>query len=235
MGRIRSVYACEVFGCIRSLATFRLPGGNRDYLIVGSDSGRIVILFYDTKTNAFYKVHQETFGRDNKANLTISSPLEAHKSHHVLHHVVGMDCGFDNPIFAVLEVDHGGKDPPRRPNGTPEFKKKSMFFILAQTEYGDLMKITLEWEGTEVKELKIKYLDTIDPCVSICILKSGFLYAASEDNFAPITDMRVENVTGEETPQIYAVCGRATKATLRVLRPGLAVTEMAVSPLPGRG
>ena len=41
------------------------------------------------------------------------------------------------------------------------------------------------------------------------------------------------NLLGEEIPQIWAACGRGARSTLRVLRPGLAVTEMAVSPLPG--
>ena len=34
-----------------------------DYAIVGSDSGRIVILDYDPKTSSFVKLHQETFGK----------------------------------------------------------------------------------------------------------------------------------------------------------------------------
>ncbi len=37
----------------------------------------------------------------------------------------------------------------------------------------------------------------------------------------------------EEIPQLYVVGGRGPRATLAVLRPGLAVTELAVSPLPG--
>ena len=41
------------------------------------------------------------------------------------------------------------------------------------------------------------------------------------------------NLLGEEIPQIWALCGRGSRSSLRVLRPGLAVTEMAVSPLPG--
>ena len=44
---------------------------------------------------------------------------------------------------------------------------------------------------------------------------------------------QVANLLGEEIPQIYALCGRTSRASLRVLRPGLAVAEMAVSPLPG--
>ena len=37
----------------------------------------------------------------------------------------------------------------------------------------------------------------------------------------------------EDTPQIYSLCGRGPRSTLRVLRHGLAVTVMAVSELPG--
>lgn len=48
--------------------------------------------------------------RDAAANLTISSPLEAHKSHAIIHHIVGVDVGFDNPMFAALEVDYSESD-----------------------------------------------------------------------------------------------------------------------------
>ncbi len=41
------------------------------------------------------------------------------------------------------------------------------------------------------------------------------------------------NLLKEEIPQLYAMCGRGARSTLRVLRPGLAATEIAVSPLPG--
>ena len=44
------------------------------------------------------------------------------------------------------------------------------------------------------------------------------------DSLAPITDMKVANLANEEIPQIYAACGRGARSTLRVLRPGLAVT-----------
>lgn len=49
-----------------------------------------------------------------------------------------------------------------------------------QSEYGDIYKVTLSYEGERVAELKIKYFDTIPPCSSICVLKTGFLFAASE-------------------------------------------------------
>jgi splicing factor 3B subunit 3 len=120
---------------------------NLDYVIVGSDSGRITILEYNMVKNTFDKVHQETYGksglrrivpgqylatdpkgravmigavekqklvyilnRDSAARLTISSPLEAHKSHTIVHDCVGLDVGFENPIFACLEIDYSEAD-----------------------------------------------------------------------------------------------------------------------------
>lgn len=146
-GRLQVILSTDVFGCIRSLAAFRLTGAQRDYIIVGSDSGRIVILDYNKDKKQFNKVHQETFGRsgcrrivpgqyvaadpkgraciigalekqkfvyvlnrDSAANLTISSPLEAHKSHNIVFHMCALDCGFDNPIFAAIELDYSDAD-----------------------------------------------------------------------------------------------------------------------------
>lgn len=34
-----------------------------DYMVIGSDSGRIVILEYNPSKNILEKVHQETFGK----------------------------------------------------------------------------------------------------------------------------------------------------------------------------
>ena len=127
---------------IRSLATCRLTGGNRDYIVLGTDSGKIVILEYSKDKQCFERVHAETYGktglrrivpgqyvatdprgravmvgalekqklvyilnRDGAARLTISSPLEAHKSSTLCFDLIGVDVGFDNPIFAALEVD----------------------------------------------------------------------------------------------------------------------------------
>lgn len=51
--------------------------------------------------------------------------------------------------------------------------------------------------------------------------------------FCILDTLQVANLLNEEIPQIYALCGRGPRASLSVLRPGLAVTELAVSPLPG--
>ena len=48
--------------------------------------------------------------RDSAANLTISSPLEAHKSSTIVFSICALDTGFDNPIFAAIELDYGDAD-----------------------------------------------------------------------------------------------------------------------------
>ncbi|KAK0539000.1 pre-mRNA-splicing factor rse1 [Tilletia horrida] len=151
-GRIRTVLEQHTFGLIRALSAFRLTGGTRDYLVVGSDSGKISILEYDAARNTFVVVHSEPFGRsgvrrivpgqflaadpkgravmiaaieksklvyvlnrDAAANLTISSPLEAHKPNAIIHSICAVDVGFDNPLFAALELDY--EDADRDPTG----------------------------------------------------------------------------------------------------------------------
>lgn len=311
--------------------------------------------------------------RDNSANLTISSPLEAHKARHIVFAICGLDCGFENPVFAAIELDYenadqdttgeaasqaqkhitfyeldlglnhvirkssepvdngsnllipvpGGTDGPggvlvcaenfilhrnmesaqevrtiipRRSDLIPErgvliisatmHKRKNMFFFLLQSEYGDIYKVTLEYNEETVSELKIKYFDTIPPCTSICVLKTGYLFAASEfgnhalyqflgtgddgedvetssssvieteggfhpvffqprklkyllqvdemTSLMPIIDAKVSNLLKEEIPQIYALCGRGSRSSMKILRPGLGVAELAVAPLPGQ-
>lgn len=54
------------------------------------------------------------------------------------------------------------------------------FFFLLQSEEGDLYKVTIEHDEQDVKALKIKYFDTVPIASSLCILKSGFLFVASE-------------------------------------------------------
>ncbi|KAF2295949.1 hypothetical protein GH714_035293 [Hevea brasiliensis] len=327
--------------------------------------GRAVMIGACEKQKLVYVLN-----RDTAARLTISSPLEAHKSHTIVYSICGVDCGFDNPIFAAIELDYseadqdstgqaaseaqkhltfyeldlglnhvsrkwseqvdnganmlvtvpGGGDGPSgvlvcaenfviyKNEGHPDVraviprradlpaergvlivsaathKQKSMFFFLLQTEYGDIFKVTLDHENDKVKELKIKYFDTIPVTASMCVLKSGFLFAASEfgnhalyqfqaigeeadveassatlmeteegfqpvffqprglknlvridqvESLMPIMDMKVANLFDEETPQIFSLCGRGPQSSLRILRPGLAISEMAVSQLPG--
>jgi splicing factor 3B subunit 3 len=159
--------------------------------------------------------------------------------------------------------------------------QRTMFFFLVQSEFGDLYKVTLDFDGGGVEDVIIKYFDTIPPANALCVLKTGFLFSGSEssnhylfqfqgigdddetpfssasknaeqfvyfqprqlvnllmvdemESLCPVTDMKVGKLApNEQTPQIYTLCGRGPRSTLRVLRHGLAVQEMAVSELPG--
>nr|KYP75426.1 Splicing factor 3B subunit 3 [Cajanus cajan] len=275
-GRIQTILSVEIFGAIRSLAQFRLIGAQKDYIVVGSDSGRIVIL---------EKWSEQV---DNGANLLVTVPGGTDGPSGVLvcaeNFVIYKNQGHPD-VRAVI---------PRRADLPAErgvlivsaamHKLKGMFFFLLQTEYGDIFKVTLEHNNDRVSELKIKYFDTIPVTASMCVLKSGFLFAASEfgnhalyqfksigeeddveassatlmeteegfqpvffqprrlknlvridqvESLMPIMDMKVSNIFEEETPQIFTLCGRGPRSSLRILRTGLAVSEMAVSKLPG--
>lgn len=53
------------------------------------------------------------------------------------------------------------------------------------------------------------------------------------ESLSPVLSCRVADLAGEDTPQLYMLCGRGPRSSLRVLRHGLEVSEMAVSELPG--
>jgi splicing factor 3B subunit 3 len=322
--------------------------------------------------------------RNSQAELTISSPLEAHKAQTLVFAMVALDVGYANPVFAALEVDYsesdqdptgqafeeiektlvyyeldlglnhvvrkwsdpvdrtasvlfqvpGGTDGPsgvlvcgvdnityrhsnqeafrvaipRRQGATEDPQRKrsivagvmhkmrgaaGAFFFLLQSEDGDLFKVTIEMveddNGAptgEVKRLKIKYFDTVPVASSLCILKSGFLFVASEfgnhhfyqfeklgdddeetefisddfpadhtasytpvyfhprpaenlnlveaiDSMNPLVDCKVANLTEEDAPQIYSICGTGARSTFRTLKHGLEVSEIVESELPG--
>eukprot|EP00057_Strongylocentrotus_purpuratus_P001335 XP_001198237.2 PREDICTED: splicing factor 3B subunit 3 isoform X2 [Strongylocentrotus purpuratus] len=161
-------------------------------------------------------------------------------------------------------------------------KTKSMFFFLAQTEQGDIFKITLETDDDMVTEIRMKYFDTVPVATSMNVLKTGFLFIASEygnhylyqiahlgddddepefssatpleegdtfffaprtlrnleevdqlESLSPILSCQIADLASEDTPQLYVACGRGPRSSMRVLRHGLEVSEMAVSELPG--
>ncbi|KAI1816792.1 pre-mRNA-splicing factor rse-1 [Poronia punctata] len=322
--------------------------------------------------------------RNAQAELTISSPLEAHKPGTVVLAMTALDVGYANPVFAALELDtsevdqdpsgqalgemetqlvyyeldlglnhvvrrwHEAVDPtasmlfqvpggndgpsgvlvcgeenityrhsnqeafrvpiPRRKGPTEDPQRKrtivsgvmhklkgnaGAFFFLLQTEDGDLFKVNIEMAEDEtgkptgeVRRLKIKYFDTVPVSTSLCILKSGFLFVASEfgnhhfyqfeklgddddelefssddyptdpqgsyapayfyprpaenlslvesiDAMNPLVDCKVANLTEEDAPQIYAICGNGARSTFRTLKYGLNVNEIVASELPG--
>ncbi|OWT37662.1 pre-mRNA-splicing factor RSE1 [Cryptococcus neoformans Bt1] len=257
----------EVFG--KSGSRRIVPG---QFLAV-DPKGRSCLVGSLEKTKLVYVLNRNTEGK-----LYPSSPLEAHKNHTLVTHVVGVDQGYDNPLYAALEIDYSESDQdptgeayentqkhltfyeldlglnhvvrkwseptdrranllvqvpggqsansdrfegpsgvlvctedhiiwkhmdveahripiPRRRNPLVQrgdksrgliivsavmHKIKGAFFFLLQSEDGDLYKVWIEHNGEDVVALKIKYFDTVPVANSLCILKRGYIYVASE-------------------------------------------------------
>ncbi|KAK3375163.1 CPSF A subunit region-domain-containing protein [Podospora didyma] len=363
------------------LETFGKSGSRRvvpGQFLAADPRGRACLIASLEKNKLVYVLN-----RNAQAELTISSPLEAHKPGVLVLSLVALDVGYANPVFAALELDYseadqdpsgeaakevetqlvyyeldlglnhvvrkwsdvvdstssilfqvpGGQDGPsgvlvcgeenvtyrhsnqeafrvpipRRSGPTEDPQRKRMivsgvmhklkgsagaFFFLVQSDDGDLFKVTLDMledsEGNptgEVQRLKIKYFDTIPVATSLCILKSGFLFAATEygnhhfyqfeklgddddelefssdefptdskaaykpvyfyprsmenlelvesmDAMNPLIDCKVANLTGDDAPQIYSICGNGARSTFRSLKHGLEVSEIVASELP---
>ncbi|CAM9666346.1 unnamed protein product [Ascophyllum nodosum] len=343
--------------------------------LAADPQGRAIMISAVEKQKLVYVLNRDTASR-----LAISSPLEAHKSNAIVFHTCGVDVGFDNPIFAVIELDYSEADQdstgeeaantekqlvyyqldlglnhvtrlwsdpisrgaslllpvpggeagpsgvlvcgenwvaykhqdhpevraaiPRRKSMPPDrgllitsgtlHQQPGLFFHLIQSELGDLYKVSLvvNPEQTEVTDISIEVFDAIPVANSLHVTKRGRLFCASEfsnhmlfyfhkkmggeegavvatqcadpelddsseaaasvalsftpsaklnnligtdevESLAPLTDMLVGDLAREDTPQMYTLCGRGNQSTLRILRHGLAVTELAENDLPG--
>ena len=382
-GRITVVEYLPAKNCFSRihLETFGKSGVRRvipGQYLAADPKGRACLIASIEKNKLVY-----IFNRNAQAELTISSPLEAHNHGVLVFSLVALDVGYANPVFAALETNYsesdqdpsgqayqgvekqlvyyeldlglnhivrkwsepvdrtstllfqvpGGNDGPsgvlvcgeenvtyrhsnqeafrvpipRRRGATEDPQRKrtivsgvmhklkgnaGAFFFLLQTEDGDLFKVALDMvedsDGNltgEVKRIKIKYFDTIPVANSLCILKSGFLFVASElgnhhfyqfekladnddeleftsddfptdprafyspiyfcprplenlalvesiDSINPLIDCKIENLIGEDAPQIYSVCGSGARSTFRMLKHGLEVNEIVASELP---
>ena len=217
-------------------------------------------------------------------------------------------CGLENITYRHSNQDAFRVPIPRRRGALEDPERKrtivsgvmhklkgsaGAFFFLLQTEDGDLFKVTIDMvededskSTGEVRRLKIKYFDTVPVSSSLCILKSGFLFVASEcgnhhfyqfeklgdddeeieftsddyptdpkvpynpayfkprplENLAlvesvasmnPQLDCKVANLTEDDAPQIYSVCGNGARSSFRMLKHGLEVNEIVASELPG--
>jgi len=351
---------------VASEQTFGKTGCRRivpGQMVAKDPKGRALLIGALEKQKFVYVINPED------GELTLSSPLEAHKSHNICFDVCGLDVGYDNPLFACLEIDYedveeelkgdlnldtmmahklltfyeldlglnsvvrkqaeevepganllipvpGGNEGPGgvlvcaenwiiwqnidqdevrapipRRAGTPDEKgllitsyavhqSRDLFFFLVQSELGDIYKVTIEYNADEGTDVKVKYFDTVPVANAMCVLKTGYFFVAAEfgnhylftfkaigDNddapetsnltpysqhvyftpraltnlqlideslsLSPILDLHVADLAHADTPQIYALCGRGSRSSVRVLKHGLTVTEMAVSEITG--
>jgi len=135
-----------------------------------------------------------------------------------------------------------------------KLQDKTVLFFVVQTEYGDLFKVELDGDAiVTVSGIRCEYLDSVPVANSLCLSKRGHLFVASEmgDHYLykftqadlvlkdtlpslhPVTQLQVTDLCKEDRRQMYTTCGTGKRSSLRILRHGLEVTEMAVTPLPG--
>ena len=68
--------------------------------------------------------------RDSRGNVTISSPLEAHKSQTIVLTTEGLDVGYDNPMFACLELNYGEADEDSTGEAAQQTEKVLTYYQL---------------------------------------------------------------------------------------------------------
>ncbi len=254
-------------GCRRAV-----PG---QYLAI-DPAGRAIMVGAIEKQKFVYLLN-----RDAQGKLTISSPLEAHKSGSIVYSMVGLDVGNEHPMFACLEaaydanedlkvdastglplevkkdlviyeldlglntvtrklaisVDSGATSLVRVPGGTKGpggvlvcaqnsvfyhglegqvlrcplprrmraddvredvmiiasavHAQRNRFFFFLQSEKGDIFRGTMAVTATqsadddeaavlEAADLQLQYFDTVPPATALCVLRTGYLFSASE-------------------------------------------------------
>lgn len=60
--------------------------------------------------------------------MIVSSPLEAHKANTLTFDVVGLDNGYENPVFAAIEIDYGEVEDEEGPINTGVSTKVLSFY-----------------------------------------------------------------------------------------------------------
>ena len=68
--------------------------------------------------------------RNAQADLTISSPLEAHKPQTLVFALAGLDVGYENPIFAALEIDYTECDQDPTGQAFEDVEKMLVYYEL---------------------------------------------------------------------------------------------------------
>jgi len=115
--------ACETYG---KWSMRRVVPGQ---FLASDPKGRAVMLAAVEKDKLVFVIN-----RNAEDKLVVSSPLEANKQHAVTFCVVGLDVGYDNPLFAAIEVvyDDGERESKDVPDPEPgvDGPKEVVFYEL---------------------------------------------------------------------------------------------------------
>ncbi|KAL5371643.1 hypothetical protein DPSP01_014113 [Paraphaeosphaeria sporulosa] len=68
--------------------------------------------------------------RSGQTDIAISSPLEAHKPQTLVYCLIGLDVGYDNPMFAALELDFSSAETDPTGEAVQELQKELVYYEL---------------------------------------------------------------------------------------------------------
>lgn len=142
-GKLEKISQQHALGIVQCIDTIRLPGTQQDFLVITSDSGKIVIAEFDQERLQFVPIIQEPHSKNglrrlnpgeyldvdpnsqaimisaieknklvykvkvnSEGSLELSSPLEASSKLVLTLKTCSLDMGFENPVFAALEIDY---------------------------------------------------------------------------------------------------------------------------------
>ncbi|RYN66955.1 Pre-mRNA-splicing factor [Alternaria tenuissima] len=98
-----------------------VPG---EYL-AADPKGRAIMIASTEKNKLVY-----ILTRSGQTDIAISSPLEAHKPQTLVYCLIGLDVGYDNPMFATLEVDYSNSETDPTGEAYEEIKKELVYYEL---------------------------------------------------------------------------------------------------------
>jgi len=109
----------ETFG--KSQVRRVVPG---EYLAT-DPKGRAIIVASTEKNKLVY-----TLTRSTQGGIAISSPLEAHKPQTLMYCLIGLDVGYDNPMFAAIELDFSSAEADPTGEALQDLQKDLVYYEL---------------------------------------------------------------------------------------------------------
>lgn len=91
--------------------------------IAADPKGRTIMIAAIEKQKFVYILN-----RDSENKMTISSPLDAHKSQTICFDLCGLDVGYENPLFACIEIDYGDSEIETSSVATGEVTKLLTYY-----------------------------------------------------------------------------------------------------------
>ncbi|POS86551.1 WD40 repeat-like protein [Erysiphe pulchra] len=113
-------------------------------------------------------------------------------------------------------------------------------FLFVVSEFGNHQFYQFEKLGDDDEELEFTSNDyPTDPTAPYTPIyfhprpAENLSLVESINSMSPLMDCKVANLTEEDAPQIYAICGTGARSSFRILKHGLEVGEIVESELPG--